>query len=63
MRKVLIVAAVALLPFLVAAPAAQAQTNQICGNGGSGYCITSGGNPDTPLSVGYGEATCWGISG
>lgn len=41
MRKALIVAAAVLLPLLVAAPAAQAQTSQICGNGGSGYCINA----------------------
>ena len=41
MRKVLLVAAAFLLPFLAAVPAAQASSPNICGNGGSGYCINA----------------------
>jgi hypothetical protein len=41
MRKILLVAATFLLPFLAAVPVAQASSPNICGNAGSGYCINA----------------------
>jgi hypothetical protein len=53
MRKILLVAAAFLLPFLAAVPAAQAQTPNICGNDGSGYCINAwNGGPDVKMYYG-----------
>jgi hypothetical protein len=41
MRKILLVAAAFLLPFLAVIPAAGASSTAICGNDGSGYCINA----------------------
>lgn len=53
MRKILLVAAVILLPFLAAVPAAQASTSSICGNDGTGYCINAwNGGPNVKMYYG-----------
>lgn len=53
MRRILLVAAALLLPFLAAAPAAHAATYQICGNNGSGYCINAwNGGPGVKMYYG-----------
>lgn len=53
MRKILLVAAAVLLPFLAAAPAAQAASTAICGNEGSGYCINAwNGGPTVKMYYG-----------
>jgi hypothetical protein len=53
MRKILLVAAAFLLPFLAAVPTAQASSTAICGNGGSGYCINAwNGGPSVKMYYG-----------
>ena len=53
MRRILLVAAALLLPFLAAAPAAHAATYEICGNNGSGYCMNAwNGGPGVKMYYG-----------
>lgn len=53
MRKLLLVAAAVLLPFLVGVPAAQAQISQVCGNTGTGYCMNAwNGGPSVKMYYG-----------
>lgn len=53
MRRILLVAAALILPFLAVIPAAHAAAYQICGNNGSGYCINAwNGGPTVRMYYG-----------
>lgn len=53
MRRLLFVAAALLLPLLVGVPAAQAQSSQVCGNTGTGYCMNAwNGGPSVKMYYG-----------